>query len=564
MLSQEDKKNLLSAIRSRIHHFDFKWFNSIEADVKANHVWQDILYRVLLSSISVFDDLPEMEKTISYIYELWLAKAPIFGGSKGGWSNGISYMFSNGLTLLEIPALFKDFTGINFHRHSFYTENIDYIIHAFPPHSTPDGFGNGTESKLSSGLSHVAYVDACSRVFNNPYASWYAEKCLEDSELELFQDKEYQWFRIRRGYEMEKPDPVESYDKPMARVSQDVGVVSMHTDLNNISNNLMVSMRSGLNGTISHMHSDQNCFTIAYGGKRLFFNTGYKVSFTGPHTLGWFKHTQGHNGILIDGEGQPVNSDEAWGWIPRFINGRQIAYCVGDASNAYKSVKQDLGLTNFKRHLLLLRPGIVVIYDELEANHAVEWSWLIHSDEEIQVDNVHHTIKTTILKAEGFVNLYGSVPLDFSLTDKFAVEPVNFRRKVDKDGNPKKYENQWHFKATNSIKQNSFRFFAIVQVLPKSEQQSVVKNKKEGSYEIGDWVITAEMDPDKMPILEVENKNGTVSFTSIGQLQLNGQSFKAKSFQSSKLIEVIDGKTFFREVSDSIPQAIKIANSQNK
>ena len=94
-----------------------------------------------------------------------------------------------------------------------------------------------------------------------------------------------------------------------------------------------------------------------------------------PHFLGWYKHTQGHNGVLIDGHGQPF-SDGAFGWIPRNIQGEQISYAVGDASYAYSGIVDgkeiDHGMKLFRRHYLMLRPSIIIIYDELEADHAAE------------------------------------------------------------------------------------------------------------------------------------------------------------------------------------------------
>ena len=36
-------------------------------------------------------------------------------------------------------------------------------------------------------------------------------------------------------------------------------------------------------------------------------------------------------------------------------------------------------LTKYRRHVLMLHPHTVIVYDELEASEAVRWEWLLHS-----------------------------------------------------------------------------------------------------------------------------------------------------------------------------------------
>jgi len=149
----------------------------------------------------------------------------------------------------------------------------------------------------------------------------------------------------------------------------------MHTDLLQAENNLMISMRSSPFGSTSHAHADQNGFNIQFGGDKLFYNSGYRPSMGVPHYEQWFKATIGHNTVLIDGKGQPVGSGESYGWIPRFLHGETISYALGDASKAYDNrfnERQNAGVKLFRRHLVFLRPSIVVIYDELEADHNAE------------------------------------------------------------------------------------------------------------------------------------------------------------------------------------------------
>ncbi|MEZ4902106.1 MAG: hypothetical protein R2822_10290 [Spirosomataceae bacterium] len=50
-------------------------------------------------------------------------------------------------------------------------------------------------------------------------------------------------------------------------------------------------------------------------------------------------------------------------------------------------------MKKFYRHILLLKPGIVVIYDELEADAEAEWSWLIHSLKNMTLNAAEQTLR---------------------------------------------------------------------------------------------------------------------------------------------------------------------------
>ena len=79
---------------------------------------------------------------------------------------------------------------------------------------------------------------------------------------------------------------------------------------------------------------------------------------------------------------------EGYGWIKRHLHGRLLSYVCGDASRAYRPVTDgqfkdllekngipqntasgfgDSGLKKYERHLVFVRPDIVVVYDVLQA-----------------------------------------------------------------------------------------------------------------------------------------------------------------------------------------------------
>lgn len=571
VLTEPEKSALRLSASVRARDFYGKWINSLEFRAFSAHVWQYILHQFIQTSISLMGEIPEAEQWLAYAYELWIARAPVLGRDDGAWANGASYFHLNTLTLLDVPAIFQDLTGINFMRSEWYRNNPAWLLYAFPPHGTCDGFGNGSEKLLKQDLSLIAYADALSRVTHNPDAARYADACLAGTGWDICEDAELRWYRIQRAYLKQRPVPAERSDLPDARIFPDAGVAYLHSDLGSGASNLMVAMRSSPFGSMSHMHANQNTFNIAYGGQRLFFNTGYRPAMGDPHYLGWFKHTQGHNGILIDGKGQPQEAGDAYGWIPRFLHGSRISYAAGDASNAYSSVegrtREDAGLTRFRRHILMLRPSIVVIYDELEADHDAEWIWLIHSYNKMDVDEKEVTMTAHNAVARGQVSLFGSVPLRCHLSDQFTVKPENWRDLKDEDGDVIEYHDQWHFRGVTEQNTARMRYLAIIQVLPKEPQNAfgvIKRSESRRDFAIGDWLVEAEMQPDKPAAIRARKTDETAAFVSSGTITLCGKEYGGAWTESSKLVEIVENSPLFWETVDELPESMKAAEKATR
>ena len=566
LLTQTERDFIIKPATVRASQFYKLWINQVESRSSSMHVWQHILHRVLYASIAFMGETPEAEKWLEYIYELWIAQAPKMAEKDGAWFNGTGYFRMNTLTMYDVSAIFKDLTGVDFLWSDWYKNNPRWMIYAFPPKSIADGFCNDGNKHPEPTVNYAGYADAAARIFQDSYALWYANEVTKSLGLNISDDDEFRWYRIKYGYKTKLPEPVKEFDLPQAARFPDVGVAYMHSSMQNPETNLMFSLRSSPFGSLAHTHADQNTFTIAYGGKRLFYNSGYRPAMGDPHFLGWYKHTQGHNGILIDGEGQPF-SDGAYGWIPRFLRGKQISYAVGDASNAYSGQVDgknvDLGMKSFRRHYILLRPSIIVIYDELEADHNAEWSWLLHNDNGFEIEPANNTIFAESEKAKAKVSLFSSSVIDFQVTDQFSVPVDNWTNKVDEEGDTVVFVNQWHFKGITKEKCAKMRYLAIFQVKPDGSFEQIT-NSGNGIFGVGNWNIKAQMNASEPANIQVWNKENNASLVSDGILTIDGKAFNAKEKNSSKLVELIDGKLVLQEAYDEIPEAIQKEINKSK
>ena len=565
LLTKSEKDFIIKPATLRANQFYERWINQVESRSSSMHVWQHIMHRLLQTSLAFIGETPEADRWLEYIYELWIAQSPKMGENDGAWFNGTGYFGMNTLTMYDVTATFNELSGVDFKWSDWYRNNPRWLIYAIPPNSCADGFCNDGNKYPKPTINYAGYADAAARMFNDPYASWYANEIAKGYGLKISDDNEFRWYRIQRGNKINAPEPVKEFDLPQAVRFPDIGVAYMHTSVQNPETDLWLSLRSSPFGSLAHTHADQNTFNIAYGGKKLFYNSGYRPAMGDPHFLGWYKHTQGHNGILIDGEGQPF-SDEAYGWIPRFLHGKQISYAVGDASNAYSGKDEgknlDLGMKLFRRHYIMLRPSTLIIYDVLEADHPAEWSWLLHNDKGLEIDQEKKTIVAENVAAKAKVSLFSSSAIDFRVTDQFTIPVDNWTNKTDDEGDTIVFENQWHFKGVTKEKTGKMRYLAIIQVNPDGSFEQVISNK-DGNYTVENWNIKAQMNTSVPANIQVWNKDNNASLVSDGILTSKGKKYEGKVIGSSKLLETIDGKEVFQEDMDEIPEAIQKVMKRN-
>lgn len=582
-LSPLEKKQLREAIRARGTHFYKRFVNTSEARILTNHLWQHILHYFFDTAIAMQGDLPEADNWLRYLYTLFVSRSPVLGDADGAWANGPSYFRMNFETLVDVPMRIKAYTGFDLIAHTpWYQENIYYLLYGVPPGSASTGFADNSHDLPEPRGDYLAYADALSRLTKNPHASWYRDEILrrartlaphyqdywrddyiegDYSPLILEDNPMLRWARLKYLYDIESPDAEEPFGLPKSRVFAGSGLLTMHGQPLGQSHdkNLFLAMRSSPFGTFSHMLADQNTFNMVYGGERLFYHTGYKVSMGAPHRVQFYKHTKSHNGILVNGVGQPYATD-AYARIETFLDNEFLSYAVGNASKAYQSdqLETDAGLNCFKRHIVMLRPDVVVIYDELEADDPSEWTYTLHSYNKIEVDESQAALSTFNTKGTARVHLWASSPLGLSVTDTYPIMPENWRGIKDADGNLKTYTNNaWHFSA-KSAKAKRIRFLGIYEVKPNDASQFVGFSEQlifeGGRVCVGSWLIEAEMDPKQSARIKISNPIEGIYFVSSGELVTGqGMRFSGKTNTSAKLFEEKGEHGVFHEAGKMIP-----------
>lgn len=533
-----------------------------------NHFWQQNMRVLFQVALSLYDKpayssevLPMME----YYYELWTARAPASGFNRDGiWHNGTGYFSANILTLAYMPSLLSFISQYDYLSHPWYQNVGRSLVYTCPPGSKSNGFGDNSEKGSEPNRLIAAFADYLACETGNSYAGWYAGECREL----LRRDYELRLYRMCTEQDYNTAFPAGA-DKMVWY--KDAGEVAMHSAPEDTGKDLALSFRSSTFGSGSHTTASQNAFNLLYKGVDVYRSTGYYQNFSDAHNLMSYRHTRAHNSLLVNGIGQPY-STEGYGSVMRAMGGQHISYCLGDASHAYRGISNDpmwvgyfkqagieqtpengfgaTPLTKYRRHVLMLHPHTVIVYDELEASEAVRWEWLLHSPTEFKIDAVKKTLSTNN-KTKGWMavtQLFGGHVFTLSQTDRFVVPPAITGAE---------YPNQWHLTARVDGC-SATRFLAIIQV--GDEAVSII-NRDGDTFNVGDWTIKAVLDASKAPELTVSHRTEQAVFSyGTDNPALNGNFYYRQYTGSSLLYDEIDGAYRVVEMTDRSPISTRVVN----
>lgn len=547
LFSEAERAQVRNAMVFRGRRFFERMSNNLEARIFHAHVWQHTLLEFAELAFALAGEVPEADDWVAYVYGIWLARVPLMGGEDGGWANGNNYFRTNIETLLSMPDLFERVAGVDLFAQPWYQNSIDFMMYTWPPEAMSDGFGDGAEKPDTVDHTRLAFAEALGQRFGNGYAQWYVDMARKGEDLQL--SPMMTWYRLRNvGKRVRAKSP---RDESQSKAFRDVGVVSMHTNLTHSDQDLMVGFRASPFGAFNHMHANQNSFHVAYGGERIFQNSGYYIAYNDEHFKGWYKHTRGHNTILVDGQGQLFGS-EGYGWVSRFLDGTQMSYCLGDASRAYG----DIGLIRFRRHLVLLRPDMLVLYDDLEADHPVQWEWLLHSARKIRMYSRLQRLVGRSRKAIAQVDMYASSPITLSVSDVFNPPALNWRGKKWHGRIPDELPKQWHATVGLAEKATTCRYLSVMQIQPVNDEthfHEIVALDGE-PLKVGDWLIHAEMDVAQPASLIIKNQNNKVGLVADKQvLQLGKKTYRTGGAMSSMLVEAVGKEAQVQRSRDKWP-----------
>lgn len=504
----------------------------LEARIFDNHAWQKVYASLLRSAVALWGHDPRAEQWLPYTYKLWFARAPASGFNfDGGWQNGTGYLTANMVTLIQAPLLWKRLAGVNAFEHPWFQNAADSILYTYPPGSYSAGFGDGHSSQTHPHWKRGVFMQLLAKETANPYAAWYVDtldewehgrkkRTYDPASKHKLDSEALEWFVTLSEAPM--PAAKAPVELPSARLMPDTGIVSIHTSPESVQNDTHVAFRSSTFGSGSHSLASQNAFNVIAGGQPLLLSSGYYTSFADPHTLLHYRHSRGHNTILADGIGQSIGN-EGFGQLRRFKTSVDISYTMGDASSAYSGELSDpmwvrnlarskvehsrengfgdAGVTQYKRHVLFLHAiNTLVIYDELAGDHAIKWSWLLHSPNAMKQVGADR-YQTSNGQFDGHIEVRGSEQTHADISTEFFSPAINWQKAKAYDGSVRELPDQWHL-SVDSAPAPSFRYLAVIQIVAEGDSPRTVA-WSDGAVTVGDWQLQMELSPSQPPLLNV-------------------------------------------------------------
>lgn len=584
VLNASERELLKEVIRIRGKRVYDHLPNRFELHVSDNHVWQITMRNLAIATVAVVHEIPEAREWLSYLYEVWTARFPILGTTDGGWHEGNGYFRVNYKSFIYLSQLFSDFSGVNYFNLPWMQNLPYYMIYTYPPGSPSTATGDMWENIPHMVKGQAWFADALSFKVNNPYLNWYVAE-IKKGHPDFFRGTDdYLFFRLLNYNPDRKPDIKSPIDLPKTRKFGDVGVVAMHENLAQDKQELSSYLLSSPFGSSGHGHASQNAVTVNYKGKTILGGSGYYSNFSDPHNLLDYRSSKAYSTILADSLSQRLG-EEGYGWIPRAISGQHVQYALGDASNAYGPILSsfwldrfsqlditpdsshgygDPGVKLFRRHMLQLDGGIILLYDELEAVRPVKWTTQFHAPyytitPQAPAGNNQQNFSINSDVGSVAVSVISNAASTLVVHNKFAYPATNWAKVTDDDGNVKAFTAQWHAGIT-SLPAKQYRFLTVVQV--KDGQPEIVKVVPTGNglyqCDLGGWHIQAQLDGGRPPAIQVSSKTARACFN-YGSLPVSfeGEEYAPKVAGSSMLLESDGNSSHLTEVTDELPDVAK-------
>lgn len=587
-LPEAERNQIHQWLRAPLLKAYLKRVNFLERYTLNEHDWQSDVPAMLTMATVLYDNQdPQVAEVLEWLYDLWHFRGPVGERNSGSWASH-GYFQTHSKELFRIPFIFTRHTGHNHFDIPWFKNYPRYEAYlAMPGSNDIWGDGNPNNPGLAE-ILHLYQPDRYSQLFWNttshpmnarfmlemPLVDWFALPALSKAPLP------------NRNNPSVPIEPITSG----GTIFRDGGFVALSSNPSDPANNVKVWMRSSPYGLMGHGHPGNNAFTISRGGQPIFVGTGFYSSSGDYFSMRNYKHTRAKNSILPRGNVCEGLDSSGYGWMPRMLSGRKISYCLGDASNAFSGkftrhaanlansklayTPEDgyinPGVTRWRRHLVLLENGTVVVYDELEAREPIAWTYTLNNVKPLEVltgGRILSTPGSTACVAQ----LFSTEPLFTNVTDQWFGDDQAALRKAMNFKNPNNYETKrnWHATLAVNTPVQKLRFLNVIRNAPSgAETPPCAEQITADGHKLvtaDGWSIEVELDGSKPSLLRIRNDDGTAALITgqTAQMLQLGDTVKRTDLPGTTiLMEMSPGKTIpdVQTAVDVLPDAVRFGN----
>jgi len=398
------------------------------------------------NAIATLGETPESDRFLEYAVAKFFAAYPVWSDDDGGWHEGLSYFagyMSKAAWWLDVARVAL---GIDGFKKPFFAHFGDYALYSAPPGSPDLGFGDLAHRPPGTGWSFMHYFVRRTR---NPYWAWWLEAWRIPDEIgEPVLD--FLW----GAGEAVTPKPPAAL--PPSKVFRGTGVAVLNTTLLSAAENVQFRFKASPMGRWSHGLDPHNSFTLNAYGVPLLVNCVYRDLYGSPFHRGWVWGTRSQNAVLVNGEGQKLRSADLGGRIMKWDFQDGLDYLLGDATASYEG-----RLKRAWRHVIFVKPDVIVLADELEAPYAAVYQWMLHAQQPFEVDEAAQRLLLDRGKAGVAVEYVAEQPLKLRQWTGYDPEPdAKYLASVNSPGIPP----QWHVEAASAQPAPKALTFTVLRV----------------------------------------------------------------------------------------------------
>lgn len=421
----------------------------IRGEEMYNHLNPRHLWRPYSShSNRAWHFLGEIEEAADW---LWFAENvffnvyPVWSDDDGGWHEGSAYWASYLTRFTWWQDIQRVTLGIDGYRKPFFNSCGDFAVYVMPPHVPRGGFGDLAASRTASdnrGLMTIFAIQA-----PNPYWMDYVERAGGPARTGGY-----------IGFIRGALPAVESRsiaELPSSKLFRGTGLALLHHDITDSRNDVHIEFKSSPFGTQSHGYESQNAFLLYAYGEPLLIRTGRRDNYGSAHHRDWMWSTRSVNSITVGGQSQIPHSATATGEIVAFHTSPNFDYTAGECAGAYPDGLVD----QFTRHILFVKPHLVLIFDELATPAPQTFEYWLHAEEPFEIGG-QHDIRLEMPTAGCQIDMLEPEGLIVDQTDQFDPPP---RERIQLS--------QWHLTASTTEATREQHFATVIRPHRAGEEQ---------------------------------------------------------------------------------------------
>jgi hypothetical protein len=404
-----------------------------------NRAW----HKLAECAIALLGEIPEAETWLDYAVNKFYACYPVWSDDDGGWHEGVAYWAGYMDKVVSWFLVADRALGIDGLKKPFFSQVGDFPLYVAPPGSPNSGFGDLSYRPPSRNVGgfmeyFIRAMGARPEGARSAAWRWWCERWKMDGDSGL---RKFVYDRLLPP----PPEPRAPADLPPSKVFHGIGVASLHVTLLDATEDVHVLFKSSPFGSRSHGHNAQNGFQLNAYGEALLPACTFRDLHGSAFHRKWVWNTISQNSVLVDGRGQGPHGVGSPGRISAERLGPDWDYVAGDAAEAYEG-----RLTRFRRHVLLVKPDVVVLCDDLEAREPSTFQFLLHAYSAFEIDPARSELRVERPRAGAVIRYLSPVPLAWRQWDGYEPPPT------------REFPNLWHAEAATREKLAALRMLTVI------------------------------------------------------------------------------------------------------